>query len=124
VGAGSAEGSMDVSNILKPALARGQLQCIGATTLNEYRMYIEKDSALSRRFQMIIVEQPSCSETVEILRGIKDRYEAFHNVTYSDAILNQAVQLTQRYIPNRYFPDKAIDVMDEAGSRTRIDQKR
>ena len=124
VGAGSAEGSMDVSNILKPALARGQLQCIGATTLNEYRMYIEKDSALSRRFQMIIMEQPSCSETVEILRGIKDRYEAFHNVTYSDAILNQAVQLTQRYIPNRYFPDKAIDLMDEAGSRTRIDQKR
>ena len=123
VGTGSAEGSMDASNILKPALARGQLQCIGATTLNEYRMYIEKDSALNRRFQAILIEQPSPSDTIKILHGLKDRYEAFHQVRYPEAILKQSVQLTQRYINNRCFPDKAIDLLDEAGARTKILRK-
>ena len=120
VGAGSAEGSVDASNILKPALARGQLQCIGATTLDEYRMHIEKDSALNRRFQPIMVEPSSPSETLEILRGLKDRYETFHHVHYPESILKQSIQLTQRYVNNRCFPDKAIDLMDEAGARTQI----
>ena len=117
---GSAEGSMDASNILKPALARGQIQCIGATTLSEYRKYIEKDTALNRRFQSVLVEQPSSSETLKILEGLKLRYEEFHSVHYSEFILKQSVGLTQRYITDRYFPDKAIDLLDEAGARTRI----
>ena len=120
VGAGSAEGSMDASNILKPALARGQMQCIGATTLEEYRRYIEKDMALSRRFQSVLVEPPSEKETLKILEGLKPRYECFHNVCYSEAILKQSIGLTQRYITNRVFPDKAIDLLDEAGARTKI----
>ena len=120
VGAGSAEGSMDASNILKPALARGQIQCIGATTLSEYRKYIEKDTALNRRFQSVLVEQPSSSETLKILEGLKLRYEEFHSVHYSESILKQSVGLTQRYITDRCFPDKAIDLLDEAGARTRI----
>ena len=120
VGAGSAEGSMDASNILKPALARGQLQCIGATTLDEYRKYIEKDMALNRRFQAILVEPPSSSDTLKILEGLRPRYEDFHNVHYSESILKQSVDLTQRYVTNRVFPDKAIDLLDEAGARTKI----
>ena len=120
VGAGSAEGSMDASNILKPALARGEFQCIGATTLNEYRQSIEKDMALTRRFQSVLVEQPSPEDTLKILEGIKPRYEAFHNVHYSEAILKESVGLTRRYVPNRVFPDKAIDLLDEAGARTKI----
>lgn len=120
VGAGSAEGSMDASNILKPALARGKIQCIGATTLNEYRLYIEKDMALNRRFQSILIDPSSAEDTLKILHGLKGRYEAFHNVHYPEAILDQSVALTQRYITNRFFPDKAIDLIDEAGSRTKI----
>lgn len=120
VGAGSAEGSMDASNILKPALARGQMQCIGATTLEEYRRYIEKDMALNRRFQSILVEPTSEQETLKILEGLKPRYEVFHNVCYSEAILKQSIGLTQRYITHRVFPDKAIDLLDEAGARTKI----
>lgn len=120
VGAGSAEGSMDASNILKPALARGQIQCIGATTLSEYRKYIEKDTALNRRFQSILVEPPSSADTLKILEGLKSRYEAFHSVHYSESILKQSVGLTQRYITDRCFPDKAIDLLDEAGARTHI----
>lgn len=120
VGAGSAEGSMDASNILKPALARGEFQCIGATTLNEYRQSIEKDMALNRRFQPVLVEQPSPEDTLKILEGLKPRYEAFHNVHYSEAILKESVGLTRRYVPSRVFPDKAIDLLDEAGARTKI----
>lgn len=120
VGAGSAEGSMDASNILKPALARGEFQCIGATTLNEYRQSIEKDMALNRRFQPVLVEQPSPEDTLKILEGLKPRYEAFHNVHYSEAILKESVGLTGRYVPSRVFPDKAIDLLDEAGARTKI----
>lgn len=120
VGAGSAEGSMDASNILKPALARGQFQCIGATTLKEYRQYIEKDMALNRRFQAVFVEPPSTGDTLKILEGLRPRYEAFHNVRYSESVLQHSVELTQRYITNRCFPDKAIDLLDEAGARTKI----
>ena len=120
VGAGSAEGSMDASNILKPALARGEFQCIGATTLNEYRQSIEKDMALNRRFQPVLVEQPSPDETLKILEGLKPKYEAFHHVHYSEEILKESVELTHRYIPSRVFPDKAIDLLDEAGARTKI----
>lgn len=120
VGAGSAEGSMDASNILKPALARAEFQCIGATTLNEYRQSIEKDMALNRRFQPVLVEQPSPEDTLKILEGLKPRYEAFHNVHYSDAILKESVGLAKRYVPSRVFPDKAIDLLDEAGARTKI----
>lgn len=120
VGAGSAEGSMDASNILKPALARGQFQCIGATTLKEYRQYIEKDMALNRRFQAVFVEPPSTGDTLKILEGLRPRYEAFHNVRYSESVLQHSVELTQRYITNRCFPDKAIDLLDEAGAKTKI----
>ena len=120
VGAGSAEGSMDASNILKPALARGEFQCIGATTLDEYRKSIEKDMALNRRFQAVLVEQPSPEDTLKILEGLKPRYEAFHNVHYSEAILKESVGLTRRYVPSRVFPDKAIDLLDEAGARTKL----
>jgi ATP-dependent Clp protease ATP-binding subunit ClpC len=120
VGAGGAEGAIDASNVLKPALARGEIQCIGATTLDEYRKYIEKDGALERRFQQIIVNPPSTGETVEILRGLRDRYEAHHRVQIKDEALSSAVELSDRYISGRCLPDKAIDVIDEAGARVRL----
>ena len=120
VGAGSAAGSMDAANMLKPALARGEIQCIGATTLDEYRKNIEKDGALERRFQKIIVEPTTPEETLQILRNIKDRYEDHHNVTYTDAALDACVKLADRYITDRFFPDKAIDALDEAGSRVHL----
>ena len=120
VGAGGAEGAIDASNVLKPALARGEVQCIGATTLDEYRKYVEKDSALERRFQTIIVEPPSKDETLDILRGLQGRYEEHHKVRFTDEALFQAVELSTRYIAGRCLPDKAIDVVDEAGARIRI----
>ena len=120
VGAGAAEGAMDASNIFKPALSRGELQCVGATTLNEYRKYIEKDSALDRRFQSVKVEPPSVEDTITILKGIRGKYEDHHKATFSDLALESAVKLSDRYITGRFLPDKAIDVMDEAGSRARI----
>ncbi|MHC4412704.1 MAG: ATP-dependent Clp protease ATP-binding subunit, partial [Planctomycetota bacterium] len=120
VGAGGAEGAIDASNVLKPALARGEVQCIGATTLDEYRKHVEKDGALERRFQTIIVEPPSKDETLDILRGLQDRYEAHHKVRFSDEALYQAIELATRYITGRCLPDKAIDVVDEAGARVRI----
>jgi ATP-dependent Clp protease ATP-binding subunit ClpC len=120
VGAGGAEGAIDASNVLKPALARGEVQCIGATTLDEYRKYIEKDGALERRFQTIIVDPPSKDETLEILRGLQDRYEAHHKVRFTDEALFQAVELSTRYITGRCLPDKAIDVVDESGARVRL----
>src|SRR5438270_2099885 len=120
VGAGGAEGAIDASNVLKPALARGEIQCIGATTLDEYRKYIEKDAALARRFQAIIVNPPSMAETVEILKGLRDRYEAHHRVQITDAALKQAVELSERYITGHCLPDKAIDVIDESGARVRL----
>ena len=120
VGAGSAAGSMDAANMLKPALARGEIQCIGATTLDEYRKNIEKDGALARRFQKVRVEPTSPEETLQILRNIKDKYEEHHNVTYTDEALEACVRLTDRYVTDRYFPDKAIDAMDEAGSRIHL----
>lgn len=120
VGAGSAAGSMDAANMLKPALARGEIQCIGATTLDEYRKNIEKDGALERRFQKVLVEPTSPEETLQILRNIKDKYEEHHNVTYTDEALEACVRLTDRYVTDRYFPDKAIDAIDEAGSRIHL----
>jgi len=120
VGAGGAEGAIDASNVLKPALSRGEIQCIGATTLDEYRKYVEKDGALERRFQTIIVEPPSAQETVEILKGLRDRYEAHHRVQITDGALQMAVDLSNRYISGRFLPDKAIDVIDEAGARVRL----
>ncbi|MHC4623633.1 MAG: ATP-dependent Clp protease ATP-binding subunit [Planctomycetota bacterium] len=120
VGAGGAEGAIDASNVLKPALARGEVQCIGATTLDEYRKHIEKDGALERRFQTIIVEPPSKEETLDILRGLQDRYEAHHRVRFTDEALYQAVELSSRYITGRCLPDKAIDVVDESGARVRL----
>ncbi|MCC6671346.1 MAG: ATP-dependent Clp protease ATP-binding subunit [Planctomycetes bacterium] len=120
VGAGGAEGAIDASNVLKPALSRGEVQCIGATTLDEYRKYIEKDGALERRFQTVHVEPPSKEQAVEILRGLRDKYEAHHRVTYTDGALESAVELSSRYINGRFLPDKAIDVIDEAGARVRI----
>ena len=120
VGAGSAAGSMDAANMLKPALARGEIQCIGATTLDEYRKNIEKDGALERRFQKIIVEPTTTDETLQILRNIKERYEDHHNVIYTDAALEACVKLADRYITDRFFPDKAIDALDEAGSRVHL----
>ncbi len=120
VGAGSAEGAMDASNIIKPALSRGELQCIGATTLNEYRKYIEKDAALERRFQTVKVEAPSVEETILILKGIRPKYEAHHKAQISDEALELAAKLSDRYLTGRFLPDKAIDVMDEAGARARI----
>jgi len=120
VGAGSAEGAMDASNIIKPALSRGELQCIGATTLNEYRKYIEKDSALERRFQSVKVEAPSVEDTILILKGLRPKYEAHHKAVITDAALEAAAKLSDRYLTGRFLPDKAIDVMDEAGSRARI----
>ncbi len=120
VGAGSAEGAMDASNIIKPALSRGELQCIGATTMNEYRKYIEKDAALERRFQTVRVDAPSIDEAIAILRGLRPKYEEHHHAKITDEALSAAVRLSERYITGRYLPDKAIDVMDEAGSRCRI----
>ena len=120
IGAGGAEGAIDASNMLKPALSRGEIQCIGATTLNEYKKYIEKDAALERRFQSIIVEEPSVDDTIEILNGIKGRYEEHHNVSYTPGAIEVAAVMSRRYIADRYLPDKAIDLIDEAGSRKRI----
>ncbi len=120
VGAGSASGSLDASNMFKPALSRGELQCIGATTLDEYRMYIEKDGALERRFQKIMVDPPSAEETIAILHGLKDRYEAHHQVKYTDAAIQAAVRLSERYITDKYLPDKAIDVLDETGAMVHL----
>jgi ATP-dependent Clp protease ATP-binding subunit ClpC len=120
VGAGSAEGAMDASNIIKPALSRGELQCVGATTLNEYRKYIEKDAALERRFQTVKVEAPSVDEAIQILRGLRPKYEAHHKAKLTDEALDAAVKLSDRYLTGRFLPDKAIDVMDEAGARARI----
>jgi ATP-dependent Clp protease ATP-binding subunit ClpC len=120
VGAGAAEGAVDAANLLKPALARGELQCIGATTLDDYRKYVERDAALERRFQPVLVEEPSVDEALEILNGIKERYEEHHHLAISDEALNSAVTLSSRYIPDRFLPDKAIDLIDEAASRVRI----
>ncbi|MCF6139503.1 ATP-dependent protease ATP-binding subunit ClpC [Pseudalkalibacillus berkeleyi] len=120
IGAGGAEGAIDASNILKPALARGELQCIGATTLDEYRKYIEKDAALERRFQPIRVEEPNNEESTQILKGLRDRYEAHHRVTITDDSIDAAVKLSDRYIPDRFLPDKAIDLIDEAASKVRL----
>src|SRR5210317_586353 len=121
VGAGAAEGSMDASNMLKPALARGELHCVGATTLNEYRKYIEKDSALERRFQQVLVQEPSVEDTIAILRGIKEKYEVHHGVRITDSATVAAATLSNRYISDRFLPDKAIDLIDEAASRLRIE---
>src|SRR4030095_11469713 len=120
VGAGAAEGAIDASNMLKPALARGELQCVGASTLNEYRKYIEKDGALERRFQTVIVDPPSVEETVEILKGLRKKYEDHHRVTIPDTTLVAASKLSERYITDRFLPDKAIDVIDDAGARARL----
>ncbi|MGA2296497.1 MAG: ATP-dependent Clp protease ATP-binding subunit [FCB group bacterium] len=120
VGAGGASGSLDASNIFKPALSRGEIQCIGATTLDEYRQYVEKDGALDRRFQKIIVDAPSTEETLEILHSLKDRYEVHHNVRYTNNALDACVRLSERYITDRNFPDKAIDILDEAGARVHL----
>ncbi|MFA7004341.1 MAG: ATP-dependent Clp protease ATP-binding subunit, partial [Verrucomicrobiia bacterium] len=120
VGAGSAEGAMDAANIIKPALSRGELQCIGATTMTEYRKYIEKDAALERRFQMVMVNAPSVDEAIEILKGLRPKYEEHHHAKLSDESLEAAVRLSDRYLSGRFLPDKAIDVMDEAGARVRI----
>lgn len=120
VGAGAAEGSMDASNLIKPALARGELHCVGATTLNEYRKYVEKDTALARRFQPVFVSEPTVEDTISILRGIKEKYELHHGVRIHDAALIAAANLSNRYITDRFLPDKAIDLMDEAGSRVRM----
>ena len=121
VGAGKAEGAMDAGNMLKPALARGELHCVGATTLDEYRQYIEKDAALERRFQKVLVDEPSEEDTIAILRGLKERYEVHHGVDISDAAIIAAAKLSQRYITDRQLPDKAIDLIDEAGSRIRME---
>ncbi len=121
VGAGAAEGSMDASNMLKPALARGELRAIGATTLNEYRKYIEKDPALERRFQPVYVGEPSVEDTIAILRGLKERYEVHHGVRIKDAAIVAAAMLSQRYITDRFLPDKAIDLVDEAAAGLRME---
>jgi len=120
VGAGAAEGAIDASNILKPALSRGEIQCIGATTVDEYRKYIEKDAALERRFQSIYVDPPSVDQTIEILKGLRDRYEAHHRVKFTDGSIEASAKLSERYISGRFLPDKAIDIIDEAGSRARL----
>lgn len=121
VGAGAAEGAIDASNILKPSLSRGEIQCIGATTLDEYRKYIEKDAALERRFQTIMVEPPNVEQTVEILKGLRERYENHHKVEFLDEALEAAAKMSNRYVPGRFLPDKAIDLIDESGSRARLD---
>ncbi len=121
VGAGKGEGSMDAGNLLKPMLARGELHCLGATTLDEYRQYIEKDPALARRFQPVYVDEPSVDDTISILRGLKEKYEGHHGVRIADAALVSAVKLSDRYITDRFLPDKAIDLIDEAAARVRIE---
>jgi ATP-dependent Clp protease ATP-binding subunit ClpB len=121
VGAGASQGSMDASNLLKPALARGDLRCIGATTLNEYRKYIEKDAALERRFQQVLITEPDVEETISILRGLKEKYEIHHGVRITDSAIVAAAQLSDRYISDRFLPDKAIDLIDEAASKLRIE---
>ena len=121
VGAGASEGSVDASNMLKPQLARGELRCIGATTLNEYRKYMEKDAALERRFQPVVVGEPSVTDTIAILRGLKERYEVHHGVRIQDSALVAAAAMSDRYISDRFLPDKAIDLVDEAGSRLKIE---
>jgi ATP-dependent Clp protease ATP-binding subunit ClpC len=120
VGAGAAEGAVDAANMLKPALARGELQCIGATTLDEYRKHIEKDAALERRFQTIMVDAPTVDQTIEIIKGLRDKYEAHHRVKFSDEAIVAAAKLSNQYITDRFLPDKAVDVIDEAGSRARL----
>ena len=120
VGAGKADGAMDASNLLKPALARGDLHCIGATTLDEYRKHVEKDAALARRFQPIYVDEPSVEDTISILRGLKDRYKSHHKVRITDGALVAAATLSHRYIADRFLPDKAIDLVDEAAARLRM----
>ena len=120
VGAGAAQGAMDASSMLKPALARGELQCVGATTLDEYHKHIEKDAALERRFAPVYVEEPSVDDTIDMLRGLRDRYEAHHKVTFSDEALVQAAKLSDRYVTDRRLPDKAIDLMDEAAAKLRV----
>ena len=120
VGAGAAEGAIDASNMLKPALARGELQCVGATTLEDYRRYIEKNGALERRFQLIVVNPPTLQETISILHGLKSRYEDHHHITYTDESLEAAARLSDRYIADRFLPDKAIDVIDEAGAKVKL----
>ena len=124
VGAGAAEGAIDASNMMKPALARGEMQCLGATTESEYRKYIEKDAALERRFQPILVEEPSVATAVEMLKALRPRYEAHHKVTLTDAALEAAAKLSKRYVSGRLLPDKAIDLIDEAASKVRIDAQR
>ena len=121
VGAGAAEGAIDASNMLKPSLARGELRCVGATTLNEYRKYIEKDRALERRFQPVYIREPSVEDTISILRGLRERYEIHHGVRIKDSALVSAATLSNRYITDRFLPDKAIDLVDEAGSRLRME---
>lgn len=122
VGAGATEGgSMDAANILKPALARGELRAIGATTLDEYRKYIEKDAALERRFQTVFVQEPSVEDTISILRGLKEKYEIHHGVRITDAAIVAAAELSNRYISDRFLPDKAIDLIDEAASKLRLE---
>ncbi len=120
VGAGAAQGAMDASNLLKPALSRGELQCIGATTLNEYQKYIEKDAALERRFAPVFVDEPSIDETIQMLHGLRDRYEAHHKVHFTDKALTAAAKLSARYVTDRFLPDKAIDLMDEAAAKLRV----
>lgn len=121
IGAGGGQGAMDAANILKPALARGELRSIGATTLDEYQKYFEKDKALERRFQKVMVDQPDTESAISILRGIKEKYEAHHKVRIKDEAVISAVELSQRYITNRFLPDKAIDLMDEAASKLRME---
>ena len=120
VGAGKADGAMDASNLLKPALARGELHCIGATTLDEYRKHVEKDAALARRFQPVFVSEPTVEDTISILRGLKDKYEQHHGVRITDSALVAATTLSNRYITDRFLPDKAIDLMDEAAARLKM----
>ena len=121
VGAGAAEGAIDAANILKPLLARGEIQVIGATTISEYRKYIEKDSALERRFQQIIINEPSKEDAIKILKGLTDKYEAHHNIKITEEAINAAVDLSERYITDRYLPDKAIDLIDEACAKTKLE---
>ena len=121
IGAGKSEGAMDASNLLKPALARGELHCIGATTLDEYRKHVEKDAALQRRFQPVFVGEPTVEDTISILRGLKEKYELHHGVRITDGALVSAATLSNRYIADRFLPDKAIDLMDEAASRIRME---
>ena len=124
VGAGAAEGAIDASNMMKPALARGELQCVGATTEAEYRKYIEKDAALERRFQPVLVEEPEDETAIEMLRALRPKYEAHHKVQIEDAALEAAVKLSRRYISDRFLPDKAVDLIDESASKVRIDSQR